>query len=129
MEYVPPTASPNEPWVLLAQVDAEVAVFGTLEEPQKQIESLPDAGADPRITTPLIKHQRQGLHFMMSERRAREYAGSKGDTTLGRSFGRGSRAMYEDVLSWDKREQSPVKSTEAFLRASWVLGGLCKWHS
>ena len=54
LEYNPSTSSPNEPWILRAQIDAEVGFFGTLEEPQKQVESVPDTGADPRITTPLI---------------------------------------------------------------------------
>ena len=106
LEFNPPTASPNEPWVLLAQVDSEVAVFDTLGEPQKQFKSLPDAGADPRITIPLTKHQKQGLHFMMSKERDRDYTGSKGDTSLGRSSRRGSRAIYKNVIPCDKRSKA-----------------------
>ena len=66
LEYVSPTASPSEPWVLPAQVNTEEAVFGIHEELQKEVESLPDAEADLRIITPRLKHQKQRLHFMMN---------------------------------------------------------------
>ena len=72
LEYAQPTASPSGCWALPEQVDAEAAVFGMLEELKKQVESLPGAEADPRITTALLKHLKQGLHFMMSKERDRE---------------------------------------------------------
>ena len=107
LEYVPPAAAPSGPRALPAQVDAEAAVFGMLEELQKQVQSLPDAEADPRITTPLLKHQKQGLHFMMSKERDRDYTDSKGNTSLWRSFGHGSRAVYENVITCEKTEAKP----------------------
>ena len=96
---VPPTPSPSGPWALPAPVDAEAAVFGILEEPQKQVECLPNAKANPRITTPLLKQQKQGLHFMMSKGRDCDCTDSKGNPSLWRSFGHSGRAMYENVIT------------------------------
>jgi len=107
LEYVPPTPIPGGPRVLPVQVDPEAAVFNLLEELQKQVESLPDAEADPRITTPLLKHQKQGLHFMMNKEKDRDYTDSKENTSLWRSFGHGSRTMYENVITCDKTETKP----------------------
>ena len=126
LEFNPPTSSPNEPWVLLAQVDSEVAVFGTLEEPQRQVKSLPDAGADPRITTPLTKHQKQGLHFMMSKERDRDYTGSKGIPLSGALPGAVVVQFIRMSSPAIRQEQSPAKSTEAFSQASLVLERFCK---
>ena len=52
---------------------------------------------------------------MMSKERDRDYAGSKGDTSLGRSFGGGSPAMYEDVISCDKTGAKPGEVCGAIL--------------
>ncbi|PWW73121.1 hypothetical protein C7212DRAFT_365909 [Tuber magnatum] len=107
LEYVPPMGAPSVSRVLPVQVDAEAAVFSMLEELQKQVENLPDAEADPRIVTPLLRHQKQGLYFMMNKEKDRDYTDSKGNTSLWRSFGHGSRAMYENVITCDKTHKKP----------------------
>ncbi|CAZ80188.1 unnamed protein product [Tuber melanosporum] len=107
LEYVPPMGTPGVSRVLPVQVDTEAAVFTMLEELQKQVENLPNAEADPRITTPLLKHQKQGLHFMMSKERDRDYTDSKGNTSLWRTFGHGSPTFYENVITCDQREEKP----------------------
>ncbi|RPA94496.1 hypothetical protein L873DRAFT_1701063 [Choiromyces venosus 120613-1] len=107
LEYVPPMATSSRPQIQPAQVDAEAAVFTMLEELQKQVENLPNAEADPRIITPLLKHQKQGLYFMMTKERDRDYTHSQGNTSLWRSFGNGSREMYENVVTYEKVEKKP----------------------
>ena len=107
LEYAQPTASPSGRWALPEQVDAEAAVFGMLEELKKQVESLPGTEADLRITTAPLKHLKQGLHYMMSKERDREYPNSNGDTSLRRSFGHGGRAMHENVIPCDKAGANP----------------------
>lgn len=54
-------------------------VFDGLE----QSDNLPEMDPDPRIKTPLLKHQKQGLHFMTNKEKERTFGeGDKGNSSL-----------------------------------------------
>ncbi|PUU82624.1 hypothetical protein B9Z19DRAFT_1120377 [Tuber borchii] len=77
--------------------------WNTPHPPLAPVESLPGPEPDPRITSPLIKHQKQGLNFMMvSKEKDRDYADSKWNPSPWRSFGHGGRALDGNFVPCDK---------------------------
>ena len=79
-------------------------------------ENLPEMESDPRITTELLKHQKQGLYFMTNKEKERVYGvEEKGNGSLWRlSIGPGGQKSYYNVITGQEEHQSPPQ----------VLGGL-----
>lgn len=89
-------------------------VFDTLE----RSENLPEMGADPRILTDLLKHQKQGLYFMTGKEHPRVFgSGSddKGNSSLWRlSIGASGQKSYYNVITGQTEKENPPQ----------VLGGI-----
>ncbi|KIN08393.1 hypothetical protein OIDMADRAFT_110086 [Oidiodendron maius Zn] len=79
-------------------------------------ENLPEMDADPRITTELLKHQRQGLYFMTNKEKEHVYgADEKGNSSLWRlNINANGQKSYYNVITGQELYQSPPQ----------VLGGL-----
>ncbi|KAG4439482.1 hypothetical protein IFR05_005018 [Cadophora sp. M221] len=89
-----------------------VDMFDSLE----RSENLPEMDPDPRITTELLRHQKQGLHFMTNKEKERVFgADEKGNSSLWRLniSARGERSYY-NVITGQEENQSPPQ----------VLGGI-----
>ncbi|KAL2061835.1 hypothetical protein VTL71DRAFT_7213 [Oculimacula yallundae] len=79
-------------------------------------ENLPEMNADPRITTELLRHQKQGLYFMTNKEKERVFnADEKSNSSLWRLniSARGERSYY-NVITGQEEPQSPPQ----------VLGGI-----
>ncbi|CZS92108.1 related to helicase-like transcription factor protein [Rhynchosporium agropyri] len=89
-----------------------VDMFNSLE----RSENLPEMNADPRITTGLLRHQKQGLYFMTNKEKERVFdADEKSNSSLWRLniSARGERSYY-NVITGQEEVQSPPQ----------VLGGI-----
>lgn len=87
-------------------------VFDGLE----QSENLPEMDPDPRIKTPLLKHQKQGLYFMTNKEKERTFGeGDKGNSSLWRIRSRPSgQKYYYNVITGVESRSKPTE----------VLGGI-----
>jgi SNF2 family DNA or RNA helicase len=79
-------------------------------------ENLPEMDPDPRITTELLKHQKQGLYFMTNKEKAHVYgADEKGNGSLWRlNINANGQKLYYNVITGQEEHQCPPP----------VLGGL-----
>lgn len=87
-------------------------VFDGLE----QSDNLPEMDPDPQIKTPLLKHQKQGLHFMTNKEKERTFGeGDKGNSSLWRLRSRPSgQKYYYNVITGVESRSKPAE----------VLGGI-----
>lgn len=87
-------------------------VFDGLE----QSDNLPEMDPDPQIKTPLLKHQKQGLHFMTNKEKERTFGeGDKGNSSLWRLRLRPSgQKFYYNVITGVESRSKPTE----------VLGGI-----
>src|SRR5271168_1778861 len=87
-------------------------MFDSLE----RSENLPEMEPDPRITTDLLRHQKQGLYFMTNKERERVFgADEKGNSSLWRvTIGSNGQRTYFNVITGQEERQSPPQ----------VLGGI-----
>lgn len=87
-------------------------VFDRLE----QSDNLPEMEPDPRIKTPLLKHQKQGLHFMTNKEKERTFGeDDKGNSSLWRLRPRPSgQKSYYNVITGKESRGKPAE----------VLGGI-----
>lgn len=89
-----------------------LSVFDSLEKSDKMKEMDPD----PRITTPLLTHQKQGLYFMTNKEKERVFGNKEADNSSLwrlRIGGNGSKSYY-NVITGQEEKQSPPQ----------VLGGI-----
>ncbi|MCJ1282251.1 hypothetical protein MMC26_001574 [Xylographa opegraphella] len=89
-----------------------VGMFDSLEKS----ENLPEMEPDSRITTPLLSHQKQGLHFMTSKEQARVFADKEEDNnSLWRLQRRANgQPIYVNVITGREERSRPPE----------VLGGI-----
>ncbi|MCJ1402420.1 hypothetical protein MMC11_005640 [Xylographa trunciseda] len=89
-----------------------VGMFDSLEKS----ENLPEMEPDSRITTPLLSHQKQGLHFMTSKEQARVFADKEEDNnSLWRLQRRANgQPIYFNVITGREERSRPPE----------VLGGI-----
>ena len=89
-----------------------LGMFDSLE----RSDALPEMKADPRITTELLKHQKQGLYFMTNKEQERVFGvDEKGNSSLWRLRigGNGQRSYYNVITGQEERTSPPQ-----------VLGGI-----
>ncbi|KAH8654000.1 SNF2 family N-terminal domain-containing protein [Tricladium varicosporioides] len=90
-------------------------VLGMFDSLEKS-EDLPELDPDPRITTELLKHQKQGLYFMTNKEKERVFsADEKANSSLWRLNigGNGQRSYYNVITGQEERHNPPQ-----------VLGGI-----
>jgi SNF2 family DNA or RNA helicase len=87
-------------------------MFDSLE----RSENLKELEPDPRITTELLKHQKQGLYFMTNKEKERVFGtDEKGNSSLWRlNIGSNGQKSYYNVITGQSLNQSPPQ----------VLGGI-----
>lgn len=89
-----------------------LGMFDSLE----RSDTLPEMEPDPRITTELLKHQKQGLYFMTNKEKERVFGtDEKGNSSLWRLrvAGNGQRS-YFNVITGQEEHKNPPQ----------VLGGI-----
>lgn len=89
-----------------------LSVFDSLQQSEK----LPLMDPDPRITTELLAHQKQGLYFMTNKEKERVYGDSDAaNSSLWRlKFAANGTKSYYNVITGEEERQSPPQ----------VLGGI-----
>ncbi|PBP21077.1 SNF2 family domain-containing protein [Diplocarpon rosae] len=89
-----------------------LGMFDSLE----RSENLPEMEPDARITTALLKHQKQGLYFMTNKEKARVFGSDeKGNSSLWRlNISASGSHSYYNVITGQEDNQSPPQ----------VLGGI-----
>lgn len=89
-----------------------LGMFDSLE----RSENLQEMNPDPRITTELLKHQKQGLYFMTNKEKERVFGtDEKGNSSLWRlNLGNNGQRTYFNVITGQEMRQSPPQ----------VLGGI-----
>ncbi|KAI9718546.1 MAG: hypothetical protein M1812_003997 [Candelaria pacifica] len=90
-------------------------VMGMFDSLEKS-DVLPEMEPDPRITTPLLTHQKQGLYFMMKKEEGRIYSSEEEDKkSLWRMHVRpNGQRMYYNVITGQEERRKPPE----------VLGGI-----
>ena len=88
------------------------SMFDSLE----QSEHLPEMDPDPRVTTELLTHQKQGLYFLTNKEKARVYSDQEEvSTSLWRmKFNPNGRHTYYNVITGQEERTKPPE----------VLGGI-----
>ncbi|KAI9789179.1 MAG: hypothetical protein M1816_006313 [Peltula sp. TS41687] len=81
-----------------------------------ETENLPQMEPDPRITTPLLVHQKQGLYFMTNKEKARVFGDTEADNgSLWRvKYRNNGQKMYYNVITGKEEIAKPPE----------VLGGI-----
>ena len=90
-------------------------VIGMFDTLQKS-ENLPEMDVDPRVITPLLSHQKQGLYFMTNKEKARVFSEDENEnSSLWREVYRanGQKVYYNVITGLEERERPPE-----------VLGGI-----
>jgi SNF2 family DNA or RNA helicase len=89
-----------------------IGMFDSLEKS----EDLKELDSDPRITTPLLKHQKQGLYFMTNKEKERVFSSDeKGNSSLWRlRIGSSGQKSYYNVITGQEERQCPPQ----------ILGGI-----
>ncbi|KAB8303436.1 hypothetical protein EYC80_004861 [Monilinia laxa] len=77
-------------------------------------ENLPEMEPSPLITTELLKHQKQGLHFMTNREKERNYEMKDKCDLWKLSYGNNGQKVYYNVITGDQERKSPPQ----------VLGGI-----
>ncbi|KAH8804971.1 SNF2 family N-terminal domain-containing protein [Xylogone sp. PMI_703] len=89
-------------------------VLGMFDSLEKS-ENLPEMEPDHRITTELLKHQKQGLYFMTNKERECTLSDDKGNSSLWRLIhGNNGQKTYYNVITGQEERSSPPQ----------VLGGI-----
>ena len=89
-----------------------ISMFDNLQQSEQLLEMEPD----PRVITPLLSHQKQGLHFMTNKEKARIFSKDENENnSLWREVYRanGQKAYYNVITGLEERERPPE-----------VLGGI-----
>jgi SNF2 family DNA or RNA helicase len=89
-----------------------LGMFDSLEESG----NLPEVEPDARITTELLRHQKQGLYFMINKEKERVFGSDeKGNSSLWRlNIGANGQKSYYNVITGQEERHSPPQ----------VLGGI-----
>ena len=88
-----------------------LSMFDTLEKS----ENLPEMEPDPRIRTPLLSHQKQGLYFMSKKEKPRVYGNKEDKNSLWRIQTRSNgQQVYVNVITGKEERSRPPE----------VLGGI-----
>ncbi|KAL3418264.1 SNF2 family DNA-dependent ATPase [Phlyctema vagabunda] len=89
-----------------------IGMFDSLE----RSENIPEMEPDSRITTELLRHQKQGLHFMINKEKERVFgADEKGNSSLWRlNIGNNGQRSYYNVITGQEERKNPPQ----------VLGGI-----
>ncbi|KAA8573931.1 hypothetical protein EYC84_005476 [Monilinia fructicola] len=77
-------------------------------------ENLPEMEPSPLITTELLKHQKQGLHFMTNREKERNYEMKDKCDLWKLSYGNNGQKVYYNVITGDQERKNPPQ----------VLGGI-----
>ena len=89
-----------------------IGMFDSLEKS----ENLPEMDADPRITTELLNHQKQGLYFLTNKEKERIFSDKEEDNSSLwrlRHHPNGQRSYYNVITGTEERTKPPE-----------VLGGI-----
>ncbi|KAM4056828.1 DEAD/DEAH box helicase [Hirsutella rhossiliensis] len=125
----PPKTYPTDPHGSFAsaanrtveEIRSEVmGVFDSL----KRNDDLPGMDPDPCVTTPLLKHQRQGLYFMaMRERPLQEQAKEDALVSFWQiKFNASGQRMYSNVITGQEQRTAPPETRGGILADMMGLG-------
>ena len=97
-----------------------IGMFDTLE----QSESLPEVEADPRVITPLLSHQKQGLYFLQNKEKERVFGDKEEDNnSLWRlRYGKNGQSSYYNVITGHEERQKPLEVYGGILADMMVCG-------
>lgn len=124
MEFRPPT-----PRVYNTEGQAGLSSTGnrTVEEIRSEVtavfdsltrnDDLPELEPGPQVTTPLLKHQRQGLYFMTTREKPRELQlQEKGMTTFWKTkIGPAGQKLYNNVITGHTQRNPPDETKGGIL--------------
>ncbi|CAM1511418.1 Fc.00g089310.m01.CDS01 [Cosmosporella sp. VM-42] len=126
----PPRVYPTEPQSNYSTSSAN----RTVEEIRSEVmgvfdsltrsEDLPEMDPDSCITTPLLKHQRQGLHFMMTREKPRElHADEKTMVSFWQTkIGPAGQKLYLNVITGMTQAKPPAETRGGILADMMGLG-------
>ncbi|KAI0848090.1 SNF2 family N-terminal domain-containing protein [Daldinia vernicosa] len=119
-----PTAAASVPSSMMASVEEiRSEVMGVFDSLTKN-EELPEVEPDPRVQTELLKHQKQGLGFMMNKELPRQF-GSDGKAVG--SFwqirlGNNGQKTYYNVITGSAQREAPPETLGGILADMMGLG-------
>ncbi|KAK6343428.1 hypothetical protein TWF730_011017 [Orbilia blumenaviensis] len=94
------------------------AVLDSLEK----VQVLEETEADPRITTSLLPHQKQGLNFMLQKEGDRTYEQDDGTSFWKMKFSPGGARMYHNVITGQHTRSKPQSCLGGILADDMGLG-------
>lgn len=116
-------AMSGPPQVIRTVEEVRSEVMGVFDSLTKS-EDLPEMQPGSRIRTELLKHQKQGLHFMMSKERPRRF---EDDGKAASSFwqirvGNVGQKIYRNVITGDTQREMPPETLGGILADMMGLG-------
>lgn len=98
-------------------------VFGVFDSLTKS-EELPEMEPDARITTELLRHQKQGLFFMRNKEKPRQYGddGKAADSFWQLRLGNNGQKTYYNVITGLPQREAPPESLGGILADMMGLG-------
>lgn len=122
-----PTSSTTTGFVTRTAEEIRSDVLGVFDNLQ-QSETLPKMEAQPSIITPLLAHQKQALHFMVSREQERVFGDTEGadgedNNSLWRlTIGPNGQRIYYNVITGQEEHQKPPESLGGILADMMGLG-------
>ena len=122
----PHIKEPPKPKSAAISAPREAYVYRTVEETRNEVlgmfdslgasDDLPEVEADRRITTPLLKHQKQGLFFMTEKEKERVFSDKEeNNNSLWRlKYKTNGRRVYYNIITGREENNKPPE----------VLGGI-----
>ncbi|KAI1845725.1 hypothetical protein JX266_008090 [Neoarthrinium moseri] len=123
-QFVPAsTASSVHPPVMRTVEEVRTEVMGVFDSLTRS-EDLPEMEPDPRITSQLLKHQKQGLHFMtMREKPVELRADGKSANSFWRvRIGNSGQRIYHNVITGQMHSRPPPDTFGGILGDMMGLG-------
>ncbi|KXJ92279.1 SNF2 family N-terminal domain-domain-containing protein [Microdochium bolleyi] len=111
------------PTVMRTVEEIRSEVMGVFDSLTKS-EDLPEMEAGPLVLTELLKHQKQGLHFMMTKEKPRELSmnGKASDSFWQLRIGNNGQRIYHNVITGQAQREPPPETFGGILADMMGLG-------
>ncbi|KAI2624396.1 SNF2 family N-terminal domain-containing protein [Hypoxylon sp. NC1633] len=120
-----PKAAPavTAPSMMRSVEEIRSEVMGVFDSLTKS-EELPEMEPDPRVQTELLKHQKQGLYFMMHKERPRQFddEGKIADSFWQIRLGNNGQKTYYNVITAQSDREPPPETLGGILADMMGLG-------
>lgn len=114
---------PSPPQMIRSAEEVRSEVMGVFDSLTKS-EDLPEMEPHPRVQTELLRHQKQGLYFMTSKERPRQFTpnGKTPDSFWQMQYGTHGQTLYRNVITGQIQDKIPPETFGGILADMMGLG-------